>query len=1114
MSNGQQTRDVDMRVIIVDCLPTVESYCPVTLTPEFSNKNYTVVETKPNALDSTKTDVRTRSSNGVYEMYKEFIEDGLQRVYITLLTTDYSSITVRIGEENFAVKKVHYVNTSLVPLYRLLEGNLSVTYVDASEWDMSQVNAFSSTFKNCKGLETIVGIENWDMSNVTYMQSTFYNCSKLTNLDLSNWRLNSLIELSKTFYGCTSLTSIGNIKRWNARKVENIIAPFGDTKIEYLDVEDWDMSSVIKLSIFEDMECLTSTGDITKWDVSNVEWMEGFAAYCLELEEIDVTGWNVRKLKNFECAFARCVKLKKIIGLETWKPESLETMREAFAFNHSLESVNLTNWGNYTNNIETFQFTFQECYNLKSVDVSGLVTNKTEDLWGVFVDCYQLEYIYGLDTWDTSCVTDFTLLFSNCLHLKDLSGIRNWNTSRATCTDSTFMNCISDGYIDISKWDMSNVECVEGIFGMIDYNDETFYKYFPDINTLTATTVNLSGLTFNFKPSFHTFKMFIADPNYEFITNIYLCDMTYLDVNKIINELGDRTENTPGALYINNVYGMHLIDYEQAHNLNWKFYIKNEDTDEDTEVNNFEPPVAESIKVLEYVVPTSEANVYPTFNEGFDNFIIESSLSEDESLTTVRILHTMPLLTISFENSPIQELLYMDTSQMRILSNTFSDCPNLIKVNCNDWDLRKVVRMENVFSSCPNLTYVDVSNWDVSNVKHMRNVFYDLGLKSLDVSAWKLDNLSYYDCLIDETYDLEYLNISNIDLSYIQRNNGERFVGYYSSSYVKTVDFTNLNLRGIENLDWFFDCFECVETLIGIETLDLSDAESLEGFFAYCYEYPAECLDCSNWNVSSKCKTLEMMFQDVEKVKSINVSNWDVSNVETLHCTFENMYHCKEIIGLETWNTKNVRDMASTFAGNMNLKSFKNIKRWNTSKVELIGYAFSNCVSAEEFDFSRWDLSSLYDANSIFGRNWSNEEIMPDLEPENINLPTSITVAMSKLEKLWAMDESTLLGCDNYVIDTIYILDSDLECINLIIRYGLVDRTGMTPGTLHISRTVNESELNFEEAERQNWQINYSAGYPNNDGDDDDNNNNDIITFAIMHNNKQVLLYFKDKKLI
>ena len=86
-------------------------------------------------------------------------------------------------------------------------GCQSLTSLDLSKWDTSNVTDMSWMFVGCYSL-TSLDLSSWDVSNVTDMYNVFYNCGSLTSLDLSNWNTSNVTSMSGMFEGCTNLTEI------------------------------------------------------------------------------------------------------------------------------------------------------------------------------------------------------------------------------------------------------------------------------------------------------------------------------------------------------------------------------------------------------------------------------------------------------------------------------------------------------------------------------------------------------------------------------------------------------------------------------------------------------------------------------------------------------------------------------------------------------------------------------------------------------------------------------------------------------------------------------------------------------------------------------------------
>jgi surface protein len=58
-------------------------------------------------------------------------------------------------------------------------------------------------FSNCSSL-TSVDLSNFDTSNVTNMEFMFRNCSSLTSIDLSSFDISNVTSMMSMFSGCTN----------------------------------------------------------------------------------------------------------------------------------------------------------------------------------------------------------------------------------------------------------------------------------------------------------------------------------------------------------------------------------------------------------------------------------------------------------------------------------------------------------------------------------------------------------------------------------------------------------------------------------------------------------------------------------------------------------------------------------------------------------------------------------------------------------------------------------------------------------------------------------------------------------------------------------------------
>jgi len=144
--------------------------------------------------------------------------------------------------------------------------------------------------------------------------------------------------------------------------------------------------------------------------------------------------------------------------------------------------------------------------------------------------------------------------------------------------------------------------------------------------------------------------------------------------------------------------------------------------------------------------------------------------------------------------------------------------------------------------------------------------------------------------------------------------------------------------------------------LLDIDTSKITDMYKLFCYFS-TYKNDIEILDLHTWNMSN-VKTTVHMFSQLENLKYVNVTGWDVSNVENMSCMF---YDCSELVkveGIETWKTKSVKDVIDMFANCYALESL-NLKNWDSSNIERMSEMFWKCTSLKRIDnISNWTINS------------------------------------------------------------------------------------------------------------------------------------------------------------
>lgn len=144
------------------------------------------------------------------------------------------------------------------------------------------------------------------------------------------------------------------------------------------------------------------------------------------------------------------------------------------------------------------------------------------------------------------------------------------------------------------------------------------------------------------------------------------------------------------------------------------------------------------------------------------------------------------------------------------------------------------------------------------------------------------------------------------------------------SQHVLTVSVVDEGIKPISIAYWFQFFRNC--TSIDVNRLDLSNCDSTQHCFAYCYS-----------------------------ATDMKVDKLNVSNITEMDSTFKYMY-LLESIDLSGWDTSKTQAMRLMFSNNYNLRTIKFGDRWTTDNVSDFSYMFLACHELQ-LDCSDWDVS-------------------------------------------------------------------------------------------------------------------------------------------------------------
>jgi len=307
----------------------------------------------------------------------------------------------------------------------------------------------------------------------------------------------------------------------------------------------------------------------------------------------------------------------------------------------------------------------------------------------------------------------------------------------------------------------------------------------------------------------------------------------------------------------------------------------------------------------------------------------------------------------------------------------FQNCTSLSGVTgFNGWDLSSCINTYDMFKSCTSIKNLDLSNWNLTKVTTIgggewTSTFYGMtNLETLNVSNWSLNTTQPIN-----TYGL-FNGLSKLNtITGIGTWNTSRFTSggrmFMNCSSLTSLDLSTWDISNMTDLTYMFNGCTSLKDInltgwgskANKVTTALSmfqNSTSLSGTTGF-----------DSWNLSACTTTLDM-FSNCTSVKTLNLSNWNLSNATTIgggeyQSMFRNMNKL-ETLNVSNWllNTSGSVNLGGLFASCTKLNTITGINTWNTSKVTSTTRMFQNCTSLGTIDMSNLNFTSLTDATYMF----------------------------------------------------------------------------------------------------------------------------------------------------
>ena len=224
--------------------------------------------------------------------------------------------------------------------------------------------------------------------------------------------------------------------------------------------------------------------------------------------------------------------------------------------------------------------------------------------------------------------------------------------------------------------------------------------------------------------------------------------------------------------------------------------------------------------IVDYAIAIT-MNIPSTVTDLSNTF--ESSVSSQKTLKSITFteVNTSNVTTMEGMFMGCGGLTSLDVSKFNTRNVTnmaymFFSCDHLLEIDASNFNTSNVEDMDSMFSSCgaessSDITTIIVDGWNTSKVKYMASMFENTKIQTLDLKSFNTDAVIDMWCMFFGCQQLEELNISNFNLTNIERfdeldrDTLEAMFSYTNKLQFNNIDISNCNQETVSILTEIFN---------------------------------------------------------------------------------------------------------------------------------------------------------------------------------------------------------------------------------------------------------------------------------------------------------------------
>ena len=698
-----------------------------------------------------------------------------------------------------------------------------------------------------------------------------------------------------------------------------------------------------------------------------------------------------------------------------------EDCSNMFANCESLTSITWTDSNNHfvidTSETTNMNSMFLNCKSMKQFNVPNLVQASCLDTANMFSGCTGAEECNSLTTWNTSGVTDMSLMFYNFG-----SSLSNDKSLQINISGFDFQSCrsLNQMFSGCGASEINFPEMTDAKTNNINNIDYLFYNC-KKLSTITNFLVNKESSSdsalssaphvyfngveslknlFDGCPKLKNIRLWISLSNCTSVeymisncVNLNTADLSGSDFSSVtrmvrlfnkceelttlkINEHASFSSFTGEFALVNN--SQILPSFEGCNKLT---HLEMKDADLSS-VTDAIFIVRKSLTYLDLsgAIMTSYTNIPG---------LCKDKTNKDYNLEYIDLTGTQ------FGNYDSAYQMFSRCKKIQTVegfklpinsSEMFNGCDKTTSITLLNCDASEVMNMNNMFKGCTALTTIDMSGFNAPNLTIMSSMFNGCtALTTVDLSGSNVPNVTNMSSLFKGCTALTTVNMSGFKAPNL-KNCQSLFEGC-SNLIVNTDIFTKWNATGITNLSYIFkDCTKMGTSsngLIKLSDLNLSSCETMAGAFDGCTALTT--LEFNNVNLES-CSNYTGLISNCPALTNVNILSSNLTaaqdlsflkpakNINLSGSTFgmsslANAFKSSNIerITLNSTQFPNCTNISSMFYGCINLTSVS-MSGFNAPKLENCQSLFEGCsnLDVNADIFTKWNATGITNLSYIF----------------------------------------------------------------------------------------------------------------------------------------------------